>query len=183
MKNYVIILIAIIAMAAKTNAEINVKPGKVYEIVEVKSIKADYITDFVFLDEEGNKCLLSDYTKGKSLFLNFWGTWCGPCRAEIPAIIKLQSEYANQLNMVGIALEKDYNNSKQNVIDFAKQQGINYINFVAPKTIIDKITASYGGIRAVPTTFISNKEGKIVERIIGLRNKSEFQAAIDKIIN
>ena len=165
--------------ASKTSAKVTA--GGVYEIVEVLSADADKIVDFVFLDDDGNRISLSDYTKGKVIFQNFWGTWCPPCRAEIPDIVKLQEENIDKVVMVGIALERK-DNSKQSVIDYAKSNSINYINFVGPKAVIDKLTGAYKGISGVPTTYIANKDGKIVDKIIGARSKADFQKAIDNAI-
>ena len=175
----------IVAIALKSDAkgEIKVTTGGVYEIIEVIPTAKGQITDFIFLDDDGNKCSLSEYTKGKYVFQNFWGTWCPPCRAEIPDIIKLQTENKEQLIMIGIAMERpDVANPKQKVLDYAKQQNINYINFVGPRPIINKLATEYGGISAVPTTHLINREGNIFETIVGKRVKAEFQASLDKMM-
>ncbi len=177
-----ITLIAIIIAGSFTltaKNKINVIPGGVYEIVEVLDKVSEKATDFIFLDEDGNKCSLSEYTKGKYVFQNFWATWCGPCRREIPDIIKLQTELKDQVIMIGIALEKDAN-PKQQVVNYAKNNGINYINFVGPGAVIGKLTSAYGGIRYVPTTHIISKDGKVVETIEGARPKEEFQKSLEK---
>ena len=167
---------------SKVEAKSNVTMGNVYEIVEVLQNEPNKVADFIFLDDDGNKCSLSEYTKGKYVFQNFWGTWCPPCRGEIPTIIELQKENNEQLIMIGIALEKNHNNQKENVMNYAKNQGINYINFVGPAAVIGKLQSKYNGIPSIPTTHLINKDGVIVETIVGARNKAGFQASLDKLM-
>ncbi|MEJ5285897.1 MAG: hypothetical protein CH6_2859 [Candidatus Kapaibacterium sp.] len=139
--------------------------------------KPGNIVDFVWV-QNGKEVKFSDYTKGKIVLLNFWGTWCPPCRREIPDLIEVHNEgETKDFVVVGITLERDVVNAETNVKDFAKQKGIKYLN------IIDKdqsIARAYGGINAVPTTFIINKQGKIVETLVGARMKQDFIDAINR---
>lgn len=183
---FAIPFIAIIIISSFTTLtaqnKINVVPGGVYEIVEILDRVSGNITDFIFLDEDGNKCSLTEYAKGQYIFQNFWGTWCPPCRREIPDIIELQTELKGKVLMIGIALERAAN-PKQTVINYVKNNNINYINFVGPGEIIGKLTSTYGGINSVPTTHIIHKNGKIMETIIGGRSKHDFQQSLDKAMN
>ena len=180
---FIAILVATMAFTADAVSELKVTMGAVYEIVEIKSSTKGQITDFIFLDDDGNRRTLSEYASGKYIFQNFWGTWCPPCRDEIPDIIKLQTENKDNLIMIGIAMERpNVENPKQHVSNYAKQQGINYINFVGPRAVINQLVSAYGGINAVPTTHLIDKEGKIVETIVGKRAKAEFQTSLDKMM-
>ena len=173
------IIFSLIAFAMlEAKSKINVTLGAVYEIVEVISGDAEKIVDFIFLDDDGNKCSLSEYTKGKYVFQNFWATWCGPCKAEIPDIIKFQEENKEQLLVIGIALERQGGNPKQQVSDYAKKSGMNYINFVGPQKVLTELISRYGGVPTIPATFIINNEGKIVNKI-GFGNKDHFQKALN----
>jgi len=160
-----------------------VTPGKVYEILEVGTANKGKITNFFFNDDNGKKHSLLDITQGKYTFLNFWGTWCPPCRAEIPAIIELQTELKSEgLIVIGIAMERPNVNAMEVVSNYAKNRNINYINFVATREIIGKISESYGGISAIPTTFLANRAGEISEKIDGARTKAQFKGYLDKLM-
>jgi thiol-disulfide isomerase/thioredoxin len=170
-----------IAFSSKTETAA-ITPGKVYEIVELGTSNEGKMTDFFFNDDEGNKFSLMDITKGKYTFLNFWGTWCPPCRDEIPDIIELQTELKNEgLMVVGVALERDASPMKV-VTNYANSKKINYINFVASKELMGKLTATYNGIAYVPTTLLANKSGEIFERIQGRRSKEQFKLSLDKLM-
>lgn len=135
--------------------------------------------DFEFKVGEEVKSF-SEYTKGKVTFINFWGTWCPPCRAEIPDIIKLQNKYKDNLVVVGLTLErdKDPNSALKKVAEYSTKNGINYMNIIS----IPEIVEAYGGINAVPTTFVINKEGVIVETIVGGESFDKFEAIVKKYL-
>lgn len=132
--------------------------------------------DFTLKTLEGEDFHLYDYL-GNVMIIDFWDTWCPPCRAEIPHFIELYSKYADEgFLMIGIAFGRE---GKDKVKSFAQEQGINY-----PLVIADqKVVNSYGGITAIPTTFIVDKEGKIVEKVIGYRDKEFFEQKIKNLIS
>jgi cytochrome c biogenesis protein CcmG/thiol:disulfide interchange protein DsbE len=116
---------------------------------------------------DGKTVNLSDF-KGKVVILDFWATWCPPCREEIPSFIQIQKEFADKgVVVVGVALDEE---GAKVVKPFAKKKGINY-PLVIGKT---STTEDYGGIEGIPTTFIINAEGKIVAKHVGLTTKEEF---------
>jgi cytochrome c biogenesis protein CcmG/thiol:disulfide interchange protein DsbE len=121
----------------------------------------------------GDIVRLADY-KGKVIILNFFATWCPPCREEIPDFIDLQKEYADKgFTMVGISLSK-----MGDIKPFSERMGINY-----PVLIDDGYaSAVYGPIRSVPTTFIINKDFKVVKKYIGLRSREVFEADIKALL-
>jgi len=127
--------------------------------------------DFTLTDIEGNEVTLSSY-KGKVVFVNFWATWCPPCRREIPAFIELRDELGDEgFTVLGIAVDpREFNK----VAPFADQMGMNY------PVLLDKkgVSNLYGGISSIPTTFVVNREGKVVERIVGSRPKDDFKRII-----
>src|SRR5579859_4532983 len=106
-------------------------------------------------DIDGQSVKLSDF-KGKVVILDFWATWCPPCKAEIPGFIALQKQYAAQgLTVVGVSLDTA---GASVVKQFMQRVGMNY-----PVVIGDeKIAGQYGGIEAIPTTFVIDRNGNIV---------------------
>ena len=116
----------------------------------------------------GGEINLSDH-EGKVIILDFWATWCGPCRAEIPFFIDLYDEYKDDgLVIIGAAIDR-----KNKVERFYRQYKMNYpVGFAKPKD-----AAPFGGIRAFPTTFIIDREGKIAEKFVGYRPRKVFEEA------
>lgn len=135
--------------------------------------KSTSAADLNLRDVNGEMVNLSDY-KGKVIILDFFATWCPPCRQEIPDFIDLQNEYSDKgFTMIGVSLSK-MGDSKA----FAQGLGINY-----PVLIDDGYaSAVYGPIRSVPTTFIIGKDFKIVKKYIGYRPKEVFEADIRELL-
>jgi len=128
----------------------------------------DKAPNFTLKDISGKDVKLSDY-KGKVVILDFWATWCGPCRRGIPDLIALQKQYSKDLAVIGISL--DQKNTIADVVPFYKSFGINY-----PVVYGDaKIVQAYGGIEAIPTSFVIDREGKIVNKYVGLIPKEEYE--------
>ncbi|MGB0035097.1 MAG: TlpA disulfide reductase family protein [Candidatus Acidiferrales bacterium] len=97
---------------------------------------------------------------GKVVLLNFWATWCPPCRMEIPELIALTERYKDRLQVVGISLDDA---PPGEVKAFAKEMGINYPVVIGGREIL----AEYGGVPALPTTFVANPDGRIVQKHVG----------------
>jgi len=131
--------------------------------------------NFVLKDVNGNRVSLSDF-KGKVVLLDFWCTWCLPCRAEIPHFVDLYSTYRNKgLQIVGIALEP---HNVKGVKKFVQKYRINY-----PVLIGDyKVSFDYGGISSIPTTFIITRDGKIFRGYLGYQEKSVFEKDIQVLL-
>ena len=133
--------------------------------------------------ENGKEMNLIDEVKGKVTFLNFWGTWCPPCRAEIPYFVDLLSTYSSSgFQVIGIALERDPNKANELVSNFVEKQKMNYRNFPS-REYAEEFAKVYGNIQYVPTTFVIGKDGKIVEKIVGGRTKQDFEDVIKKYMN
>src|SRR5665213_2208368 len=114
----------------------------------------------------------SQQFNGKVVVLDFWATWCGPCRSEIPGYIKLQKKYAaDGLVIVGVAT----NDGGPDVVkNFMEKEGMNYQVVIGD----DDIAAAYGGIEGIPTTFIIDRSGRIVDRKVGAMNSAEYEKTI-----
>src|ERR1700731_3183356 len=116
---------------------------------------------FLARDIDGNVVSTADW-KGKVVLLNFWATWCPPCREEIPELIDLQNRYKDRLHVIGISMDDPEEAGL--VKKFAVRAGINYPIVMASREIIQE----YGGVPALPTSFVVNTEGKVVQKHVGL---------------
>jgi thiol-disulfide isomerase/thioredoxin len=134
----------------------------------------DPAPDFQVKDLDGKDLSLAAY-KGKVILLNFWATWCGPCRAEIPGLIDLQNKYKNQLQIIGM----DIDDEESDVRDVMKNESINYP--VALTT--GPIRMAYGGITALPTVFVINPEGRVVQKHVGLFNPALYETEVRALLN
>jgi peroxiredoxin len=132
----------------------------------------DNAPDFTLTDLGGKTVHLSDF-KGKVIILDFFASWCPPCRMEIPDFIELQKSYGSgNFTMVGVSLV-----GLDEAKDFASKEGINY------PVLIDDGNASniYGPVRSIPTTFVIGKDFKIANKYIGFRPKSVFENDIKEL--
>ncbi len=129
--------------------------------------------DFTLTDTDGNRVSLSDLS-GKVIILDFFASWCPPCRMEVPDFIAITKEHGSEnFAMVGIAVE-DVNAAKS----FASKMGINYPVLVDDR----KVSAVYGPIRSIPTTFVINRDGNIAKIYIGYREKAVFESDIRELL-
>jgi len=132
--------------------------------------------DFSLESLDGKTTRLSDF-RGKAVLLNFWATWCGPCKIEMPWFVDFQKQYGSQgLQIVGVAMDDA---SKEDIGKFAKDMGVNYPILIGKEAVGDQ----YGGVPALPETFLIARDGKIVDKIIGLRGKAEIEDAIKEALN
>jgi thiol-disulfide isomerase/thioredoxin len=118
-------------------------------------------------DVNGKELSLEAY-KGKVVLLNFWATWCGPCRAEIPSLIRIQEAYKDRLQIIGMDVDDD---DEEQLRAFVKGQGINY---PVAKTSVS-VRFAYGGIAALPTMFVINQDNKVVQKHVGLFNPALYE--------
>ena len=125
---------------------------------------------------DGKKVSLSDY-KGRAVLVNFWGTWCGPCKVEMPWFEEFQKQYAGQ-GFVILGLVDDVDAGKEAIEKVAKRTGVTY-----PILLADgKVQKAYGGVDVLPMSFYVDKNGVVVEETAGLGSKDEIEAHIKKAI-
>lgn len=135
--------------------------------------------DFTLYDNYGNKHTLSEY-KGKTIFLNFWATWCPPCREEMPYIDELYEEYNNNEDdvvILGVASPNlGREGSKEDIINFLDDNGYKF-----PVVFDEKGSLMYGyGMNSLPSTLIIDKEGYITTYVPGAMNKETMQKIIER---
>ena len=129
--------------------------------------------DFDLASLDGKRVKLSDF-RGKAVLLNFWATWCSPCKVEMPWFVDLQKKYGNDgFVVLGVAMD-DSEPSK--IAQFASEMGVNYPVLLGT----DKVSDDYGNVQFLPTTFYIDRDGKIVGKGTGLLARSEVEASVQK---
>jgi cytochrome c biogenesis protein CcmG/thiol:disulfide interchange protein DsbE len=134
----------------------------------------DPAPDFKLTGLDGKPVTLAD-SHGKVILLNFWATWCGPCRAEIPDLVELQNKYKDQLQILGLVVDDD---DQDAIKEFTEKFGINYPVAIAT----NDIRMQYGGIVALPTSFVLDSEGRIVQKHEGLRDPVLYETEIRALL-
>jgi thiol-disulfide isomerase/thioredoxin len=134
----------------------------------------DLAPDFKLTALDGKAVSLAA-SKGKVILLNFWATWCGPCRAEVPDLIELQNKYKDRLQIIGLVTDDE---DLDEVTRFVKEFEINYpIAFATTD-----LRMAYGGVAALPTSFVLNTEGRVVQKHEGLRNPALYEVEIRALL-
>ncbi|HEY2498512.1 MAG TPA: TlpA disulfide reductase family protein [Candidatus Angelobacter sp.] len=113
---------------------------------------------------------------GKAVLLNFWATWCGPCKIEMPWLVDLQKKYGPQgLQIVGVAMDDTEN---KEIADFTHKMGVNYVVLKGS----EKVGDLYGGVDRLPLTYYLDRSGKVVDETVGLASESVIEDAIKKAL-
>jgi thiol-disulfide isomerase/thioredoxin len=131
--------------------------------------------DWQLSDVDGNPVKLSDF-KGKVVILDFWATWCPPCRREIPGFVAIQKKYADKgFTVIGVSVDEQ---GPSVVKPFMRQLGMNYpVVMGTPKIVVD-----YGGIEGIPTTFIIDRQGNVVTSFQGFTDQATFESVIGPLL-
>src|SRR5258708_16469138 len=129
---------------------------------------------FQLNDLDGKPFSLAE-AKGKIVLLNFWATWCGPCRAEVPDLVDLQKRYADKLEIIALATDED---DADEVRRFVMESGINY----RVAMVSDDVRRDYGGIAALPTSFVIDAQGRIVQKHVGLNDPEIYELEVKAML-
>jgi cytochrome c biogenesis protein CcmG/thiol:disulfide interchange protein DsbE len=132
-------------------------------------------TDFTLPSLDGKPVTLSSF-KGKVVLLNFWATWCGPCKAEIPAFVELQEQYAGDLVVLGLSVDDTADKAKA----FATQYKVNYPMVLGMGH--EEIQDAYGPIYGIPASFLISRDGKVCKRHLGIAPKAQFEREIKALL-
>jgi peroxiredoxin len=131
---------------------------------------------FTIADMNGQKINLSAY-KGKVILLDFWATWCGPCRVEIPHFVDLQKQYGSQgLVVLGVSVDDTVDKLKP----FAQELQMNYPVLVGLGR--DDVQDAFGPIWGLPTTFLISREGKICRKNSGVQGRAKYERDIKALL-
>ncbi|MEO8661945.1 MAG: redoxin domain-containing protein [Bryobacteraceae bacterium] len=160
-----VLAITLVGCSSSTSVHAEVKPEG----------KRNSAPDFTLKDNDGRTVKLSDY-KGKVVLLNFWATWCGPCKIEIPWFMDFEKQYKDHgFSVLGVAMDDE---GWQVVRPFLSEHKVNYRVMVG-----DEITAQlYQGLDSLPTTFVLDRDGRIAATHVGLVSKSEYQNEITQLL-
>jgi len=170
-RDAVVVLVVIIAIAAMLIGGKYLSKSGAGKLSNQVGAKGSEAPDFELADLQGKPVRLSEL-RGRAVLLNFWATWCAPCKIEIPWFVDLQKQYGPQgLQIVGVAVDVD---NKDDVAKFAREMGINYPVLLGN----DRVSAQYGGVEALPTSYYIGRDGKVVTRVFGLVSHSEVEANI-----
>jgi len=132
--------------------------------------------DFTLKDMNGQDVRLADL-RGQVVLLNFWATWCGPCRLEIPWFVEFQEKYQDQgFRVVGISVD----DPPEALSPFAKRFKINYPLLVGADR--EDVQKAYGPIFGVPTTFIIDRNGRICVKHVGPVGREQFESEIKSLL-
>lgn len=147
--------------------------------VKAASVKPDKerkpAPEFALKDADGKTVRLSDY-RGKVVLLDFWATWCGPCQVEIPWFMEFERKHKDKgFAVIGVSMDED---GWAAVKPFVNELKINYRIVIGSDSTADL----YGGVSALPTTFLIDREGKVASIHVGLSGKRDFEDDIQQLL-
>jgi len=148
----------------------------VAEVINVVK-RSEKAPNFSWKDSTG-KVIDFDSYRGKVTVVNFWATWCGPCKRELPDLVALSQEMADRnVKFIGVSTDRGPN-IIEDVRTFVIEHGIPYPNIVSN----DDLEDAFGNPRAIPTTYLIDADGKIAQTLVGMRSKESFAQAIASLL-
>jgi thiol-disulfide isomerase/thioredoxin len=185
---------AVRALASVSRAELVATPAgnsssasSAYSLGYITPLQGRMAPAFALNNLDGQKVPLASY-RGKALMINFWATWCAPCKIETPWIVELRNKYVSQgFEVVGVDTEGDdlkpddkagWTKTKTDVSKFIQQEKIQYPILLDG----DSISVPYGGLDELPTSFFVDRTGKVVAAQVGLSSESDLEAKIKKAL-
>jgi thiol-disulfide isomerase/thioredoxin len=170
----------ILASCSQKKPEVSNTADKAAEVQPVE-LKASGTLNFSLLDDHNQTVRLSDF-KGKVVILDFWATWCPPCRSEIPDFIAMQKQHGSAgLQIIGVTVDQK---GWEVVTPFMQSQGINYPILMSSESVYNDFqnllpVDERGGI---PFTFIFDRKGNVVNKLVGARPRDFFESAIKPLL-
>jgi|SRR5689334_18540615 peroxiredoxin len=167
---------ALLLISVTTPSRHAVSPGLRASAVKTGFLAGDHAPDFDLHSLAGRTMKLSDF-RGHPVILNFWATWCAPCRVETPWLVELDRRYrAKGVQILGVSL--DDVGSEQAVATFNKEQGIQYAVLLGNSSVAD----AYGGVRFMPQSFFIDREGAIKKTTVGMTDKEELENNVKELL-
>ena len=137
---------------------------------------ADAMPDFVLTDLDGNTVHLSDF-EGKAVLVNFWATWCPPCRQELPDLVDIQSEFGGErFTVLGVSLDQT---GPSTVRRFAQEMNLNFPLLMGNQEVVTQ----YGNFRGIPTSFLLNQRHEQVKRYMGMVTKNQLSGDLNSLFD
>ena len=131
--------------------------------------------DFVLPDSSGKAVRLSDF-RGKAVLLNFWATWCAPCKLEIPWFVEFEHSYGDRgFAVVGVSMDED---GWKSVTPYMEAVKVNYPVVIGN----DEVSKAFGGVESLPATLLIDKAGRIASAHVGLYGKGDYEAEIKALL-
>jgi peroxiredoxin len=170
---FVTLVVAILGMLASGRyLDRAHKHGPVKLVGNVQGVQAP---DFTLTSVDGGRVRLSEF-RGKAVVLNFWATWCSPCRTEMPWFVDLEKQYGKEgLVVLGVAMD---DSEPATIAKFASELGVNYPVLLGTNQVSD----DYGDVQYLPTTFYIGRDGAIVDKMTGLLDRKEIEQAVRKTL-
>ena len=142
----------------------------------VGNIQGALAPEFTLTSLDGRRVKLSEF-RGKAVLLNFWATWCPPCKVEMPWLEDLQRQYGKDgLVVLGIAMD---DSAPSSIAKFASELGVNYPVLLGT----DQVSDDYGDVQYLPTTFYINRDGAIIDKMTGLLERKDMEDAVKRSLN
>jgi peroxiredoxin len=183
-RNAIILVVVILVVAGMiyVGARISRKSNAGLEAPEAPEVAVGQMApDFQLKTLDGKTAKLSDY-KGKAVLLNFWATWCEPCKIEMPWLVDFYKQYGPQgFTVLGVAMDDDADSKdwvQKDIKKFAEDKQVNYPVLLGN----GKVGDTYGGVPFMPEIFYIDRQGKIVQHVVGLKGKGEIEENIKKAL-
>jgi peroxiredoxin len=176
---FVIVPLAVVAFVCFLSWDVRrvaAPPAPVGTAVKVGFKVGESAPDFELSSLDGRTARLSNL-RDKPVLLNFWTTWCAPCRVEMPWLVELDQQYRSQgVQIIGVSL--DHPDAEQDVARFIAQVGVHYIILIGDSSVAD----TYGGVRFMPQSFFIGRDSKITKTSLGLTNKHDLEEGLRALL-
>jgi thiol-disulfide isomerase/thioredoxin len=175
LKRYVLIL-TLVAIGLATGQQPAVSPSSVGEVPVAAGEVGSRLPEFSVSDLRGRPVRSSDL-RGKVVLIDFWATWCGPCKKEMPGYQQLLDHYGPQ-GFVVVGFKFDTMKDTENPVSFARRLGVRYLLAIAS----DAVKKKFGGVEGLPTTLLYDRQGVLRNKVIGFEYTAVFEGYLRQLL-